>query len=108
MDRLMFCQSINIDPALQVKDFFNEVMGMYNLVENLDYRYINGSINENNKIQFTIGFDSPNTARIIESNLNGNIITVYNENYMLTKVEKNYNDKEIALEFYAYKHGCEQ
>lgn len=100
MDRLVFCQSITgVDPALQVKDFFNEVMGMYNLVENSDYRYINGSINENNKIQFTIGFDSPNTATFMKNNLDGNIITVYNTEYMLSEIVEDYNDNEITLEF---------
>lgn len=46
MDRIEFSKSINIDPVTQVKDCFDEVMALYDLIEGIDYEYIHGLIEE--------------------------------------------------------------
>ena len=80
MDRLDFSKSINIDPVVQVRCFFNETMTMYNLSEGLNYSCIKGSIDDkDNSIQFSVEFGSENEAATAGGGLIGKNVSMYSQ-----------------------------
>lgn len=83
MDRLDFSKSIDVDPRLQVKDFFDEVMAMYNLTEGINYKYIRGLVMDG-AIQFAISFNTLDEAHHVAQYNDAKTIIVYNKNYNIT------------------------
>ena len=82
MDRICFSKSIDVDPVLQIKYFFNEVMAMYNLIEGVNYKYIHGLVQEN-EINFVISFDTAKEVSIVHDSLIGKLVQIYNSNFKI-------------------------
>lgn len=82
MDRINFSGSIDVDPVMQVRYYFNEVMAMYDFVEGLNYNLIQGFINDENLIQFTVQFNTPEEAKTASTKiLNNTNVLLYNKKF---------------------------
>lgn len=80
MDRLEFSKSIDIDPIIQVKEYFDEIMGMYNLFG--DYKNI--SITKNpNDISFDLLFKTEKEAKEMLNAVNGKSISLYYNDFTI-------------------------
>ena len=101
MDRIEFSKSINIDPVSQVKDCFDEVMALYNLIEGIDYEYIHGLIenNEQHRVTFSISFMNNESAVSVMNIVNSqHIFNVYEKQFSVaSKAAKNILDIEMTL-----------
>lgn len=98
MDRIDFSKSISIDPTLQIKVFFNEIMTMYNLVEGVDYTNIHGLVENETNISFAVTFDNIEKAIRTSHSIDGKIVQFYNCNFMIsTMINKNNAELVVQL-----------
>lgn len=101
MDRIEFSKSINIDPVTQVKDCFDEVMALYDLIEGIDYEYIHGLIEEDeqHRVVFSISFMDEHTANAVMHNVNAqHMFIIYEKQYSVSsKATDNILDIEMIL-----------
>lgn len=80
VDRICFTKNINGNISLEeiIKEYFDEVMALYDLIGVYNNFSIEGSI-ENAKIRFDITFNSKKDATFIFSVVNGCVINKYNK-----------------------------
>lgn len=71
MDRLQFSKSIGVNQELQIKEYFNEIMGMYNLFGEYENISVQGTVS-GEVISFNLVFksddeDAKSLARAIDN-----------------------------------------
>lgn len=85
MDRIQFSESLDINPAIQVKNYFNEVMGMYNLFGEYDNVSIRGSVSDQS-ISFALSFKTEKEAKEMHKAVNGSRMPLYGEFYSIQSI----------------------
>ena len=105
MDRIEFAKSIDIDKVTQMKWFFNEIMGFYNLIEGYNYDYIHGSIDEVKKtIKFTVSFNDNVTADIVHKLImSTGLFVSYDKLYAIQSARN--GDNQLAINIENVIHG---
>lgn len=93
MDRLEFSKSIGIDPELQIKNYFNEVMGMYNLFGKYKNISIQGSVSEQ-VVSFDLLFKDKKEAKELGVAINNTYTKIYDYLY---RIESTCNGKTVTV-----------
>lgn len=93
MDRLQFSESVGIDPEIQLKEHFDEIMGMYNLFGEFENISIKGPVKEES-ISFDLLFKDQKEAKELGTGINGNIIKIYG---LLYTIHSSYSDTIVNI-----------
>lgn len=94
MDRLEFSESIDIDRTVQLKDFFNEIMGLYNLIADYKNVSVSGSVKDQ-EVSFDLLFKTEKESKEMHSLVNMKRIYLYGSSYM---INSNINKKTLTLQ----------
>jgi hypothetical protein len=96
-DRVQFIQSIHLNNTTLkdcIKECFNQMMFLYNVVHHYDLGIIDMSI-DNSIVKFSLTYDDISDAQNIEDNLKlHNIIEIYNTKYQLCSLR---NETVISI-----------
>lgn len=96
MDRIEFSKSIkDINITDLIKDHFNEIMILYDLMDKFNYTDISASIDKD-IISFSIYFETIKEANIINQFINHMRIPVYDLTYIAQSIINN-NELKIQL-----------
>ena len=85
MDRLEFSESVGVDPEIQLRRHFDEVMGMYNLFGEFENISIKGSVKEES-ISFDLLFKDQKEAKELGTAIDGNNIIIYGLLYTIHSI----------------------
>lgn len=82
MDRIKFSESLGVDPSTQIKEYFNQVMGIYNLFGEYENLTIRGSV-DNHELSFALLFKTEKEAKDMHSVVNERKIQLYGDYYRI-------------------------
>ena len=97
MDIVAFSKSIDNDPVSLVKDYFDELMAMYDLFGSYDGISITSSITDDQPISFWITFDSKTSAEEMSKIATDREIMICGKIYKISGKVKN-NSVVITIE----------
>ena len=86
MDRVAFSESISNDPVTLVKDYFNELMAIYDLFGSYEGISVKGSMEIDKPISFWITFDSNTNAEDMKKIATGKELMIYGTLYKITGI----------------------
>lgn len=93
MDRLQFSESLGVNAETQIKEHFDEIMGMYNLFGEYEGISIKGSVSDST-ISFDIIFKDHEEAKELGSGINGMCIKIYGISYTINSF---YNSNIVTV-----------
>ena len=98
MDRIEFSESLGVDPSTQIKEYFNQVMGIYNLFGEYDNLTIKGSV-EDHQLSFALLFKTEKEAKDMHGAVDGCKIQLYGEYYRIhsTRLKKTLTIQVLLL-----------
>lgn len=82
VDRIEFSESLGVDPSTQIKQYFNEIMGVYNLFGEYENLSIKGSVNDQS-MSFALLFKTEKEAKDMHSVVSGRKLQLYGELYKI-------------------------
>lgn len=85
MDRLEFSKSLDVDPVIQVKNYFNEIMGAYNLFGKYEGLTVKGLV-DNQSISFALSFETEKEAEDMHNVINGSTMYIYDDIYIISSI----------------------
>lgn len=94
MDRIEFSESLGVEPSTQIKEYFNEIMGMYNLFGEYENLTIRGSV-EDHILSFALLFKTEKEAKDMHSVVDGRKLQLYGDNY---KIHSDRTKKTLTIQ----------
>jgi len=82
MDRIEFSESLGVDPSTQIKEHFNQIMGMYNLFGEYENLTIRGSV-DNKELSFALLFKTEKEAKDMHRAVDGCKLPLYGVDYRI-------------------------
>lgn len=94
MDRIEFSESLGVEPSTQIKEYFNEIMGIYNLFGEYENLTIRGSVKDE-VLSFALLFKTEKEAKDMHSVVDGRRLQLYGDDY---RIHSNRNKKTLTIQ----------
>ena len=94
MDRIEFSKSLGVEPSTQIKEYFNEIMGIYNLFGEYENLTIRGSVKDE-VLSFALLFKTEKEAKDMHSVVDGRRLQLYGDDY---RIHSNRNKKTLTIQ----------